>query len=118
MDVDSQHAMACRTRILEYPIILKQRSNRGRSELYRIHETYKQDMLDFTDYWYNHPDAGVWFNAPFMTIVEEPTPNLTTKSTIPSVGEKIAKDLYVIDPSNPEEVLLVEQDYYSTDVDD
>ena len=73
MDVSSQLAMNCRTRILEFPRKLVSWSNRGRAENHALKNQYRSDLLFFVQYWHNHPDAGFWFDAPFMAREEVAT---------------------------------------------
>jgi hypothetical protein len=115
MDVDSQYAMNSRTFILNYPKLQREYSNRGIGENRRLARQYRDHMMSFTEYWWNHPDAGRWFDAPFLQVeVEEPEPTKT--STIQSVGDQIAPSLYVFDPNNPDVPLVV--DIYDDDLPD
>jgi hypothetical protein len=113
MDVDSQMAEVSRSFILNYPKLLKHYSNRSASENYRLRNEYYKHMRFFTDYWYNHPSAGVWFNAPFMQQEEPDETNQSKKpvKTIPEVGKRLAKDLYEIVNSEETEGIIIDAQY-------
>jgi len=113
MDVDSQTAEVSRNFILNYPNLLKQYSKRGNSENYRLRNEYYKHMRSFTEYWYNHPNAGIWFNAPFM-MQDDPEENDKGKKlskTIPTMGKRLAKDLYEIVNSEETEGIIIDAQY-------
>jgi hypothetical protein len=109
MDYESQIAEVSRAYILNFPRMQTHYATRGRFENQKIRDNYRRHMMLFTDYWYNNKNAGVFFDAPFLEVYAEETQNpVAHKSTIPSVGELIAPNLYVYDPTNPNTPLVVE----------
>lgn len=111
-DNHSQLAEVSRRFILAYPDMLRKYSNRGRQENERLRGEYRKHMRFFVDYWYYHPAAGVWFDAPFLIPAEEEVPAVNAPvKTIPSVGKKISKDLYEIVNSKETEGIIVDASY-------
>ncbi len=113
MDVHSQMAEVSRNFIMNYPRMLQQYGIRGTSENHYLRDDYYKHMRFFTDYWYNHPDAGVWFNAPFMKPADDevdPAKQGPVK-TIPEVGKRLAKDLYEIVNSEETEGIIIDAQY-------